>query len=511
MPKPKKSALVAPSAALPATPSAPPVPFGAVPPPSFYRRALWAILGAAFALRLLLIATGGQHYFPDETRYLTSREAAQAFWSGDLEGSLRLLRTADHFLFKVIGTLPASLELLAGERPFIPAAFFALFSVAGLWLVWAILRRAGESERTALLGAALLALSATFFYYSRHLIPYDMAMAAGLLALYVGLRRSGRAAESLACGLLAAATFLIYNGYWVLAGFAMVAHTLQTLRPLGGCVSRALRAGAAFLGTIAALLGADYAAGGDLVRQLVAFSGSVTQGSFAEGGTLPFPYFWYAEHGMLLLWVAAFLYGGWSLLRGSRREALLLGLSGLLFVYLSLFVFSVFLEKFVVYGRLARQLVPFCCILAALLLERLWSSSRRGRFAAVAVLSLAALQAAINFRQAFVLVFPAEFQQAAAEVLTARPAGEGRYKVVNGLYLWPAPQPVPAAGWDVLRWPHPVEYLPLQYEGYSPEQRAQLRASAVAMRLRFTPTDAIFADGFESGGTGAWSLTPDAR
>lgn len=31
--------------------------------------------------------------------------------------------------------------------------------------------------------------------------------------------------------------------------------------------------------------------------------------------------------------------------------------------------------------------------------------------------------------------------------------------------------------------PHPLQYLPYQYEGYTPEQRAALRATDIRMRL----------------------------
>lgn len=475
--------------------------------PRRYRALLPAILAVSLALRLVLVFSGGQHYLPDESRYWTSRAAAKAFWSGDLGGGLGLLRSADHFLFKVIGTLPASVEVLAGEWPAIPATFFALFSVFALGLLWAILRRLGENERTALFGTALLALSTTFFYYSRHLVPYDLAMASGLLALYVGLGKTERFRVSLGCGLLAAATFLTYNGYWVLAGFALVAHTLRAPRSIAGAARRALLAGAAFVLAIAALLAADRVFGGTLVQQLVAFSGSVTQGSFAEGWMLPFPYFWHAEHGLTLLWAAALLFGCWSLPGGQRREALLLGLAGVSFVYGSLFFFSMVIEKFVVYGRLARQLTPFFCILAALLLERLWTSSRRGRQAAIALLALAALQAGCNFRPALIQVFPAEFHQLAAAAQGS--AGPGNYQVLNAEYIWPEPKPAPREGVTLLRRSHPSEYLPLQYEGYDPQQRAKLRAADISLRLFFTPPgERIFDDGFESGGTGAWSQVP---
>jgi hypothetical protein len=471
------------------------------------RLALAGILAASFGLRAALVLKGGQFYFPDEIRYQTSREAAKALWAGDLGLFLRTLNSADHLLFKAIGTLPASLEIALGENPLIPALFFGLFSVAAIWLVWAIARRCGENERAALFAAGLMALSATIFYYSRHLLPYDLAMAFGLGSLYVGLRKEERWRDSVFCGLLATATFLSYNGYWLLAGFALTAHVLKAPSAIGKMVRRAATAAAAFLFPLALIFAIDYAVQGGLLQQFRAFSGTVTQGSFAEGWSLPLAYLWHAEHGLALLWLAAIVWGIARLAAGERRPALVVGLFGVAFVYLVLAVFSVGLEKFVVYGRLARQLTPFCCLLAALLLERLWSGSRRGRIAAKVVLALAAVQAAANFWQPFGMFFPGRFHQLAAAV---QPPGPGKVQVLNAQYIWPYPEPAPPGGQVLLAKPHPCEFLPFQYEGYDPDQRQKLRQTDIAMKVYWTPTTevSVFADGFESGNTSAWSLAP---
>lgn len=471
---------------------------------AFQRRILLAILAVSGALRAILVFRGGQFFFPDEIRYWASRHAAEALWAGELDEALGHLAGADHLLFKVMGTLPASLELVTGPRSFIPALFFALFSVATLWLTWAIVRRVGENERTALFAAGLLALCSTFLYYSRHLVPYDVAMALGLFALFVGLHRPARPADSIGCGLLAATTFLTYNGYWLLAGFAMAAHCLRPPRPFAGVVRRALLTAAAFAAPLAALLAADLATGGDLFRQLLHFSGSVIQGSFAEGAILPLRYFWHAEHGIALLWAAAILAALAALAGGSRKEATLLALGGVAFIYGTLVYCSVGLEKFVVYGRLARQVAPFCCILAALLVEQLWTTSRRGRVAAIALLALATLQAAWNFRQPFAQVFPGEFIPRAAA--TAAATQRGPYELANAEFIYPEPKAAPA-GTVLLRERHPLQFLPLQYESHTPEQRRKLRDADIAMQLILPPwKPEIFADGFESGSAGSWSL-----
>ena len=369
------------------------------------RGALLLVLLLSLGLRVVLILSGGQNYWPDESRYERSQLAAKALWAGDIAGCLRALNKAEHFLFRVIGVGPASLELAVGANPKIPALFFSLFSVACLLVMWGIVRRLGESERVALSAVGLLALCSSFLYYSRHLLPYDAAMAFGLLALFMGLRTPLRAVDSLACGFLAACAFLTYNGYWTLAAFAILVQAFRSPRTPRAGAARAFLAGGAFVVPCAVLVGASSLAGGIMLREFIAFSGTVRQGSYAEGWSLPVAYLWHAEHLFVLLWAVALFYGMWEIARGSRSEAIIVAIGGLAWIYGCLVVFSVLLGRMVVYGRLARQLVPFVCIAAALLLARI-RTGPRGRAVVGIVWVLAVCQAIVNLHRPLTQVFP---------------------------------------------------------------------------------------------------------
>jgi len=451
-----------------------------------YRRILLAILLLSFLLRVVLVFSGGQYFFPDEARYDKSRAAAAALWGGDIHGCLHALHSADHFLFKVIGVVPATLQMLLGPSPKIPALFFSLFSVAGLWLMWRILRRAGESERAALFAVGLLALCSTFLYYSRHLLPYDTSLFFGLLALLVGRNNPCRTVDSVLCGLFSVCAFLTYNGYWVLAAFAMLAHTLRRPLAFRPCLRRAFISGLSFavpLATLLAVSAAIASADGNLTQQFLAFSRTVTQGSYAEGWSLPFEFLWSSEHFLVLLGAVALIFCLKEFVQGNRKEALMLGLSGVFFIYGTLVVFSVVLEKFVVYGRLVRQLLPFCSILAALFLEGLWTSTPKGKFLAVAVMGMVVVQAALNFQQPITQVFPAEFLRLAAGV--PKPARTDEYELLFVYYIYPEPLPVPVmeGARTIIQERHPLQFLPYQYEGFTPDQRAKLRTTDIRMKL----------------------------
>lgn len=460
-------------------------------------RIVLAILVLSFILRVILVFRGGQYFFPDESRYDVSRVAANALWSGDIVHFLKKLHSAVHFLFKVIGVLPATLQIIFGKNPKIPALFFSLFSVANIWLIWGIMRRIGENERVSLLSVSLFALSSTQLYYSRHLVPYDVAMSFGLFAIFIGLRKPIRVIDSILCGFFSSCCFLTYNGYWLIGGFAASVHILQKSQIFYKTVIKALFCVIGLISPIVFIISISKLLGGDLLRDYIRFSNSVTQGSFSEGWSLPIEYFWYSEHILILLWLVALLFGLWDSTMGSRKESVKFGIFGVIFIYGALIIFSVFLEKFVVYGRLARQMVPFFSILSALFLDRFWSSNPKRKPLVIAILLIMICQAALNFKPLYTQTFPSDFLRIASEAsgqsFPTKPRGSfsgasvtaetEEYQVLFAHYIYPVPQPVTEYGEIILQRSHPQQFLPYQYEGYTPDQRNQLRSIDISMKL----------------------------
>jgi hypothetical protein len=439
------------------------------------------VLLVSAALRVVLALRGGQYYWPDEDRYRISHQLLSALraggWSAAAQG---LASSPEHLGFKLLGLVPAALEQGLGPDPRLPALWFGACSVLALWLVWRIALAAGAPETEAFLAALLLALSSSFLYYSRHLLPYDAGMALGLLAIRAALGRSSDARCAL-CGLAAAAAFLTYNGYWTLAGLALL---LRVLRPWEGPALAARRAGAAALGfalPLLALATAAAAAGGDLIGAFHRFSGTIQQGEFSEGWSLPFAYLWHAE-GLLL----GILGGGaalalWPRPGGTLPRRARLWLFCAAALYAALALGSVALERFVVYGRLARPLLPFLCLLAAPGLERLRLSSRIGPRLVGVACAAAIVAAALNFRQPLAQEFPRDFARQARRA--SAPPGAA-WMLLYAQHLYPEARAVELPPHEVvLRAPHPLQYLPYQYEGYTPAQRESLRAIDISMRL----------------------------
>ena len=441
---------------------------------------LWLVLGVSFALRVALILNGGAFYWPDEQRYMISRQLVPILTHGELEIFLTNLGGhADHLGFKFVGVLPASLEVLFGTNPRIPAVFFSMFSVLNVWLVWRLARRAGAGEHESLLAAVLLALSNSGFYYARHLLPYDLALTLGLTAL--GLALGPASARRLwACGAVAFSSFFVYAGYWTFAGFVMMLAAIRFPLSLDGLWRRILLVGVGFIGPAALFVGLAALGGGDMLDTLAEYiwPGAKRRGEFGEGWRVPFAYFWHAEHGLALVFAASVVYAAWQWRGGTSPTRVRLWLLGAAFVYAALTLCAV-AEIFVVYGRLARQLLPFFCLLAAFTLER--ARQVVPRAVAIAVGTALVAQAGLNARGPFAQVFPQEFVEI---VHTFERDEEARYVVLFARHIYPRSRPARLPPHEELyRERHPLQYRPYQYEGLTPAARALLREGDFAMRL----------------------------
>jgi hypothetical protein len=142
-----------------------------------------------------------------------------------------------------------------------------------------------------------------------------------------------------------------------------------------------------------------------------------------------------------------------------------------------------------IYGRLARQLVPFLCLAtgsASTALRKPW------RCLALAFLLVSA---AFNLREPLLQRFPYDFAREAGlgrlpmaretTVLGPESAPQGsRYILLNARYLHPVlgTKP-PPEGRVLLRARHPFEYEPYQYESHTKAERHILRSTDISMRL----------------------------
>jgi hypothetical protein len=517
------------------------------------QRFLILILVASAAVRFVLAWRGGARYFVDETRYVISMRGLLALGSGNVGNGLELLMLGHaHQLFPMVALIPAAIHaaavILIGWPLLdyrIASALFSLFSVALIALIYALARRACADETEALFAAALGALANSLFYFSRHLMPYDASLALGLSAFLLAMKKEASLRTSLLAGVLSGLCVLVYNGYYTVAALAAIAHAFGGWPDARRVVNRCFWfACGAFL-PICILLGVGVTRDIHLVESMRRFSGTINQGEYSEGWTLPFAYFWHAEHSVAIVWALACLAAVALVYRrtpGAQRAAL--WLAAALAVYVTLAIASTGLHAFVVYGRSVRPMVPFLCLVTAFVLRTLHRQGRFGQIVTASVFSAVAAAACLNFATPLALTFPQQVsatvrrqygaiqeqsscstvdhyrlwyiesdipvdrildrlpsplrrivypnlrklkKELAETVANARSVDTvSRYVLLNAetpFFEHPMSCGAAPEGRVLRRWAHPSKYAPYQYEGATPEVRAWFRALDYQMML----------------------------
>jgi hypothetical protein len=478
------------------------------------RVGLAAILGASAALRFIACCRGGQYFFGDEERYDRSVRLYLALAHGDWRAARAVLAMPEHALFAWVGAAATAIQhLLAQATVFgdwgrhpegilftvgLGACVLSLFSTANILLVYRLARSLGGDREEALWAALLMAASNTSFYFSRHLLPYDCAIFAGLLALAVGLRApvSWRAAAS---GALAACACLLYNGYWFLPPALASSLLVAWRRQPGRLRLSGLWAAGFALGLGIPLMAGTLAGCSGYWATMAAFGRSATQGLFSEGWSLPWAYLWESEGPIGAAAAACVILAvGSELGRGRTPGARLLAWFAALAVgYGLLALSSSGLGLFVVYGRSVKPLVPFLCLAAGWALRLLISGRGWLRAAAAAAL---AVSGALHIESHLGRVFPREFEisvlrawgnpkrtlsvSGSLYVPVAMAVERPDLALVNAQFLYPIRGYIGfPPGETILTAENPLSYRPYQYEGFTPRERAILRSNDVSMRL----------------------------
>lgn len=445
----------------------------------------WAVLAVAFALRAFIAWRGGQLFWPDEDRFEIARKIAGLALEGHLGAAADLLfGQPDHLLFKTLALVPAGLEHTIGTPASVSALFFAATSTWVLWLIARVARAAGATPPESLVALFLAACTTSLFYYSRHFLPYDLALGLFLLSLLAGLRDGTKPRHSLLAGLWAGLGYLAYNGYWSLGALLLIAHVLLALPQPRAMATRATYALLGLVLPVFAVAGISGLFGHDFFVLTLQFAGTADQGELEGAAAFALEYFWVSEHGLAVLWAVAFLM---ALDRSTRafgtRAMLWPGLT--LALALLLIVPPVWLQHFAATARHLRSLTPFLCLTAAMALYGHPALRSRPRLLA-ALLAAVALQAAVNFATPLAQVFPRDFEDRAARKLDdLRRSDLGPYKIINASFLhdpeWAPLGPDP--GRAVLRQPHPFAFTPYLFEGYSTAIRRRYLERDLSMRV----------------------------
>jgi hypothetical protein len=446
------------------------------------RVGLTIVIAVSAALRLCIAIRGGQYFWTDESRYVVSKVATADFCNGRFRAGLdALFSNADHLLFKVIGVIPALIQRAFGDYTPIAAVFFGAFSIGVIYLVWRLVLAQGGSSREALFAAFLVGASNTYFYYARHIFPYDAALCFFLCAALVGFRPGNL--NSFLSGLLSSAGFLTYNGYWLFGGTLLILTVVNGRRPLSARIRQSAW-GLLGLGLpILIVLGIGRALRHDLIRSYVDFSRTVVGDRGNSWRVIP-EYFWFSEHYLFIFWISALIVAGTVWMSRRLEARVSLWLLGAVMFGATIVSLSDVIQRFTVFGRHARPLAIFFCFLGGWFLNRICTLGRNGAVATAILIGAIAVQSALNFSVPLAQMFPDEFSERSKIIVRDGMAVEaGIYRTLPGGYFEPekfsAVRSRPHVLLDMR--PHPLQFLPYTFDGWNEEIRSAFRSADISM------------------------------
>ncbi|HZR23805.1 MAG TPA: hypothetical protein VFA59_09475 [Vicinamibacterales bacterium] len=476
--------------------------------PDRVRLAILLLLAGAYRVSLL---GRGAVAFVDETLYFKAAMALRALAAGHVRVAVFDLVTNNarpgDALLKLI---PASLQAIALTMGYpvldptsllIPTACNVLVSLILLWIVYrlCLVWTAGD-EAVSLTVAAVYAMLPSSNVYIRHLFPYDWALTVALAVLWgiVALEMTGGRVAALA--FLAGSVAVIYPGYYPLVGVLAVA--LLVRRAPIVIVAAGLAAPVLMTEALARWAGFSYLAS---AREL---SGTIVGGSFDEGWVFLPRYLIEVDRAGGIVLIAGAIAFAAVFVRQLTRSRHVPVVHWILAAAATGWAWQAILSsaarKMVLYGRLIHPWIALLAIALAVALHAI--PSRQFKLACCQLALLAALVGlAITGAQYNHLAYPRDVLHALAVDPSAAPPAR-RVCEFELTQLYEAPPParretrsrptdrllminmcqgnptadrvagVPSTAVPVFDGPHFEQYPAYQFEGYTPSQRAMLRA-----------------------------------
>jgi len=348
---------------------------------------LWFILVVSALLRMYSINRGGWGFFVDEQRFLDAINIVNS--SIGSQETLKNLFTygIEHKLFLFISALYIKIYNISQDVSFNPVYFFGLFSVLNIYLVYRISLNFGSEKNEALISALIFACSSANFYWSRHLVPYDIALFLGLCSILLATSNSLSRCKAFFCGLIASCCFFTYYGSWIISsiGPLLFFYFSWKRQSLGLIATSACLASSFLLPFVIMWGGVAYYTNNvhyNMISDFIYFSKSINQGEYADGYFIPLQYFFASDGPLSVFWLfsmSSTIYYISTRIKGNKSQRATIYLVILLYIYSLLAIFSTILHKQVAYGRTARQLLPFICLISGFTINHYFIKNKTPR------------------------------------------------------------------------------------------------------------------------------------
>ena len=372
-------------------------------------------------------------------------------------------------------------------------------------MLYPIIRYAGGCSLQGSIASVLLLLSTTNFYFSRHLLPYDISITFSLLSLLALLKCERNGKASFIIGVLSGFSTLTYFGYWPLALATWACTILFSPNKakaflfcsIGG-LSPVL-----FFQVLGYLVDVNYLSG---VLEFLRATGKNQMGDQGVSLSAIVEFLWLSENFysifLLTLLIITCFYCKLSDCRKLNSKTL-----GIIYfiIILGVFIFCTeVLGSFVLYGRTIKQIVPYICLASSfslcMLIRTLCSKTSISVFL---ILGLIVLCVSFNnHSKIFTIAYPKNFKDKVTLITNdfqetssligskvqklEKPDAQKKFSVINAQYLVPPiidVKDIPA-GDIILEEKHPYfHFKPYQFLHYNSKERSYIDSQALSMKL----------------------------
>jgi len=379
--------------------------------PGVSRRLFAALLILTAIYRFSLLGHGATALV-DETLYFTSVETLQSVAAGDLQGVTDSLAKARGRPGAALLQLPVAALQAIPSHYGVPASNLrslllvtssnVIISIATLCFFYRVAAVVCADEGAALISAVVYALMVNTNLYLRHLVPYDLALCAGMAAIWLAVTRRPTAWLAMCVGLLAGALPAIYAGYYLLSAVVGAVAVGLAWRQDGAraALRTAVVSAAGVVIMLAAFEGLFRAGGVSFIGISRTLGQTITLGSFEEGWTFLPEYLVRVEGPagvLLLVGAAVYLCRTAVRLRSGARPIDWLVLPAVA-AWMAQAVLSAHLHRIVLYGRLIHPWMPFLAWMLADSLSALGHAQAR-KIASIAVVVAALIGWGMSARE----------------------------------------------------------------------------------------------------------------
>jgi hypothetical protein len=476
----------------------------------------WVVVVIVFLLayRLMLISSGHM-FFLDENRFTAALQLVELRWKYPVEALSKFFEVdgrPGYILFSIIpavmqkGVVMLGLVLVGSPRVYDISSFFNILYCLVIFIyLYIILRILVKDSRFAAMGVLLYGLLANSYVYIRHLLPYDLALALFMAALYLVVRGAGQKQFSrrdlFLSGILSGLAYSVYPGYFLFVGiiggslfFGSKERNKNTVIHLGAALLVLIS-----WEVLAQMVGTSY------YLNSVSITGAINMGNSSEA--LAFlPKYLIAAEGytgyILLMLVASYLLVVWKADRTIFKPIFILAVGGYLFYG----VLGTIFHKLVFYGRIIHMFFPLMIIAGVMVLKKYWpyrwGKITLGLVFGVVVVSF--IRVGIPYIS---LDYPKDFfyrywaEEKAWRILRLNENEPPRELKADkhwgiGINLRNL-YPITLEKYSftdmgegmilVAEKPHPLNFTPYQFEGYSEEKRQLIVERDIQMQLYLYP------------------------